>query len=138
MSGGIYDTYHTELVLNVTSNRPVVDPRSVSYKSRLCRSHGKINSVVPSLNEFYFILRCAIKSKNLIGCFSINVSCCLHFRLRIGQSLRVRISLRQTRFTAKYGVICSHQYNVSDVFIAKGKKYVKVHNPHNVPDKLKT
>lgn len=79
MSGGIYDIYHTELVLNVTNNRPIVDPLTASYKTKLCRSHGKINMVVPNMNELYFIMRCAIKSNNLIGCFSTNVNCWLFY-----------------------------------------------------------
>jgi hypothetical protein len=76
MSGGIYDIYHTELVLNVSTSKPIEDPSTASYKAKLCHMHaGRINWVVPNLEEFYHILRCAVKSNNVIGCFSTNVSC---------------------------------------------------------------
>jgi hypothetical protein len=92
MSGGIYDIYHTELVLSVTTNKPIEDPATAIYKTKLCHMHaGSIDRVVPNLEEFYHILRCAIKSNNLIGCFSMNVNCC-HFAFIFSQTLEFKIS----------------------------------------------
>jgi hypothetical protein len=43
----------------------------------------------------------------------------------------------KAKVSARYGIFKAHQYVVTDVFTINKIQYVKVHNPHNQPDKLK-
>ena len=75
LSGGIYDVYHTEIILNVSYNKEITSHYSVGHMRRLQRNVEKnFKRVIPTVNEFFEILKYAIKSKNIIGCSSVNVS----------------------------------------------------------------
>ncbi len=115
LSGGIYNIYHSELVQNVTSNKQITGPQTNLFKKKIQDiSKNDLKSVVPTVNELFLILKHAIRSSNLVGVFSLN-----------------------PKFPESFGVFNLHQYNVSDVFIVQQKRFVKVHNPHNVADKIK-
>jgi len=115
LSGGIYDIYHSELVLNVTSNRAISSRETVEFKQKLQRlCKNELKSAVPTVGELFCILKYAIRTNNVIGVFSMN-----------------------GKFTEAFGVFNLHQYNVSDVLEVGQRRFVRVHNPHNVADKIK-
>lgn len=37
----------------------------------------------------------------------------------------------------EFGIYDKHQYLISDAFVKEGIQYLKVYNPHNMPDKIK-
>lgn len=75
LSGGIYDIYHTELVLKLTNNTAITDNTTIRFHQNLKRLYGSnITNMVPTIDQLYYILRFAIKSRNIIGVFSMNVS----------------------------------------------------------------
>lgn len=75
LSGGIYDVYHTEIILNVSHNKEITDRFSIEHMKRLQKNIGNnLKRVIPTVNEFFEILKFAIESKNIIGCSSVNVS----------------------------------------------------------------
>ncbi len=38
----------------------------------------------------------------------------------------------------RYGIVNSHQYSVSEVFMVGTTRYIKCQNPHNQPDRIKS
>lgn len=73
VSGGIYTTYWIELVMHFTLNTPI---QSVYSKQKLNLIKANFKDpleVIPTINEFYEILRYGTRLKNLIGCSSNNV-----------------------------------------------------------------
>lgn len=114
LSGGIYTTYWLELIMHFSRNTPITSIYSKSKLNSLTALFKNPRMVIPTPDEFYEILRYAVRVKNLLGCSSNNATA-----------------------TDRYGVYKDHQYVVTDAFILNKVRYVRVHNPHNQPDKLK-
>ena len=78
LSGGIYDLYHSELVLNRTGGRNQTASKeqlTVQFHSRLKNLYkNNFNRAVPNVNELFQILRYAIRTNNAVGASSSNVS----------------------------------------------------------------
>jgi hypothetical protein len=69
----------------------------------------------PSLDELFEILKYAIENSSIIGCFANN-----------------------RKIEEKYGIWDAHQYRVAQVFRVNDKRVIKIQNPHNTEDKIKT
>ena len=104
------------MACHISSRTKINDTQVFRVINHILQSGSRPELVTPDKNELFDILQYAIKYNNIIGCCSPPVN---------------KIN------TDRFGVYMLHQYNVSDVFIANGSRYVKCHNPHNQPDRIK-
>lgn len=108
--------YYTELANNISTRSNIKDKQVFRVINHIIQSGNRPEFITPDKNELFDILKYAIKYNNIIGCCSPPVN---------------KVN------TDRFGVYELHQYNVSDVFFANGTRYVKCHNPHNQPDRIK-
>ena len=74
ISGGIYNIYYSDLVKNLTNGSFIADPQVTWIKNSLLRHYGtNVKELVPTVDELFEILRFAIKCKNNVGVFSMQV-----------------------------------------------------------------
>lgn len=69
-SGGIHNVYYSELINYVTSKSPFQSNQAEYRAKSLKEQFGSIEAGCPSLDELYFIIKFALKCKNIVGCYS--------------------------------------------------------------------
>jgi hypothetical protein len=78
LSGGIHNTYNSDIIRYVTNNTKITDSWALNQVKYLQTTYEKLDSIVPNVEEFFFIMQCALKQNNLIG---IATQCVFRFRL---------------------------------------------------------
>lgn len=75
LSGGIYNIYYSDLIKNLASGSYITDNQIINIKNNMQRYYGsKMSSLIPTIDELFEILQFAIKHKNNVGTFSMQVS----------------------------------------------------------------
>jgi len=73
LSGGIHDTYYTDLCKFVTFKSEIKTKFALNYYNRLIKETKKNIKLVPNINELFEILFFAKEHFNLIGCYALDV-----------------------------------------------------------------
>ena len=118
LSGGIYQEYKTEEVLNAP------------------KKGTPVPNLKPDSNDLFEITKIALQKKDMVGCVLENVR---HFQNIIFtlNNLSFFYLKIKDEIARKYGLFKLHFYLVIDFFIAEKVNYLKIHNPHNTPENLK-
>ncbi len=73
LSGGIHDTYYTDLCKYVTFKSEIKTKFALNYYNRLIKETKRNLKLIPNINELFEILFFAKEHFNLIGCYALDV-----------------------------------------------------------------
>lgn len=73
MSGGIHDVYYTDISKYLSTRAQMISTFARQTAQILLEQYKALELFLPNVDELFFIIRHALKCKNLVGTHSGNV-----------------------------------------------------------------